>query len=160
SCHAHSGHDFCPTDRPSARPSQRRPTPEECAPMTMPHTNVADNPGPPADQLGLNPVNGVSSVVPSRVPRSPRWSLRARLLAAVGGVLIVAGIGTAYALLHGPTRGRADLVTHRVHKERLELTIVERGALESAKNADIYCQVKAGTKNSTVATTIKWVIDD
>lgn len=49
---------------------------------------------------------------------------------------------------------------HKVKRDRLELTIVERGALESAKNSDIYCRVKAGNKGSTVASQIKMVIDD
>src|SRR5207247_8516498 len=47
-----------------------------------------------------------------------------------------------------------------VKKEKLLLTIVERGTLESAQNKEIMCEVKAGSKNTTVATTIKWVIDD
>ncbi len=55
---------------------------------------------------------------------------------------------------------RPDLVLHKVKHERLELTIAERGTLESGKNSDIYCRVKAGSKNTTVSTTIKWVIDD
>src|SRR5262249_37227761 len=55
---------------------------------------------------------------------------------------------------------RVDLVTHKVRPERLELTVVERGALESTDNRDVYCRVKSGAKNSTVATTIKMVIDD
>ncbi len=49
---------------------------------------------------------------------------------------------------------------HRVRRERLELTVVERGALESSRNSDILCTVKAGTRNSTVATTIRWLIAD
>src|SRR5205823_6555830 len=40
----------------------------------------------------------------------------------------------------------------------LNLTVVERGALESADNREVTCRVKAGTK--TAALTIKWVIDD
>jgi multidrug resistance efflux pump len=56
--------------------------------------------------------------------------------------------------------GRPDLVLHTVKKERLELTIIERGALESGRNSDIYCRVKAGNKGSTVATQIKNLIDD
>ena len=40
------------------------------------------------------------------------------------------------------------------------MTIVERGALESLKNADITCAVKSGAKGSSFATTIKSVIDD
>ena len=46
-----------------------------------------------------------------------------------------------------------------VSRERLQMTIVERGALESAENSDIICRVKAGNKG-TVATTIRWVIED
>jgi HlyD family secretion protein len=40
------------------------------------------------------------------------------------------------------------------------LSIVERGALESAKNTDIVCRVKARSQQSQNSTTIKWVIDD
>jgi HlyD family secretion protein len=40
------------------------------------------------------------------------------------------------------------------------LTVVERGALESANNADIVCRVKARNQQSQTSTTIKWVIDD
>jgi HlyD family secretion protein len=40
------------------------------------------------------------------------------------------------------------------------LSIVERGALESAKNTDIVCRVKARSQTSQNSTTIKWVIDD
>jgi multidrug resistance efflux pump len=75
----------------------------------------------------------------------------------------VLGLG-AFGAYHWATSARAgtrpDLVLHKVKKDRLELTIVERGALESAKNSDIYCRVKAGNKGSTVASQIKMVIDD
>lgn len=50
--------------------------------------------------------------------------------------------------------------TWTVKRELLRVTIVERGTLESAENSDIVCRVKAGTKGSTIASTIKWVIDD
>jgi multidrug resistance efflux pump len=55
---------------------------------------------------------------------------------------------------------RTDLVTHKVKYGKLELTIVERGALESANNNDIVCRVKAKSQQSQVSTTIKWIIDD
>ncbi len=48
-------------------------------------------------------------------------------------------------------------MTHKVKRETLQLTIVERGALESANNHDIVCRVKAGTRGSTA---IKSVVDD
>lgn len=50
--------------------------------------------------------------------------------------------------------------TWAVTRQRLQLAIVERGTLESAENSDIVCRVKAKAQGSTVATTIKWVIDD
>ncbi len=40
----------------------------------------------------------------------------------------------------------------------MALTVVERGALESADNRDVICRVRAGTKATNL--TIKWVIDD
>ena len=52
---------------------------------------------------------------------------------------------------HGPT--------WKVRKERLKLAIVERGWLESSNNGDIVCRVKSGTKGSTNATTIRWLVD-
>jgi multidrug efflux pump subunit AcrA (membrane-fusion protein) len=55
---------------------------------------------------------------------------------------------------------RTDLVWHAVAYEPLQMTVFERGALESANNQDVVCRVKAGAKGSTLSTTIKWVIDD
>jgi multidrug resistance efflux pump len=75
------------------------------------------------------------------------------------GALLVAGL-VIFFVARSFHSVRNDLVTHKVQREVLELTIVERGALESTNNSDITCRVKSGTKNSTVATTIKWVIDD
>ena len=46
-----------------------------------------------------------------------------------------------------------------VKLEKLKVAIVERGSLESAKNGDIICTVRSGTKGSTNATTIKWILD-
>jgi multidrug resistance efflux pump len=73
----------------------------------------------------------------------------------------VLGAGAAYALVRHPfRRARTDLLTHTVQSGPLELTIVERGALESANNADIVCRVKARNQQSQTSTTIKWVVDD
>lgn len=44
-------------------------------------------------------------------------------------------------------------------KEALELTIVERGTLESSENSDVYCRVKASGRGSNVASSIRWVIE-
>src|SRR5262249_36209518 len=57
-------------------------------------------------------------------------------------------------------KSRTDLVLHKVQYDRLPLTIVEQGTLESQNNNDIVCRVKARAQGSNVASTIKWVIDD
>ncbi len=54
---------------------------------------------------------------------------------------------------------RVDVIPHKVTKEFLQVTVVERGTLESADNKDVVCRVKAGSKG-TFASTIRWVIDD
>jgi multidrug resistance efflux pump len=56
-------------------------------------------------------------------------------------------------------RGSFTGPTWTVKREKLKVTIVARGNLESAKNGDIVCTVRSGQKGSTIASTIKWVID-
>lgn len=80
----------------------------------------------------------------------------------VGGGLL-ASFGLAALLLYftGYLRGEPfSGPTVVVKKEVLRVTIVERGNLESAENSDIVCRVKAKTQGGTIASTIKWVIDD
>jgi multidrug efflux pump subunit AcrA (membrane-fusion protein) len=74
-------------------------------------------------------------------------------------LLLVAGVGTGgWILTRGNPGPRPDLLLHKVQFEKLQLTIVERGALESAENSDVFCRVKAKTQGGT-ASTIKWLID-
>jgi RND family efflux transporter MFP subunit len=74
------------------------------------------------------------------------------VLGAIGGGLWWRGSLFAKQPFNGPT--------WTVRKEKLQVTIVARGTLESAKNSDVYCTVRSGTKGSTTATTIKWIIDE
>src|SRR5437660_1742855 len=79
----------------------------------------------------------------------------------VGGILalvaVVFGAASYYKLaIREPYTG----LTFTAKIEVLKVTIVERGNLESAENSDITCRVQARTKGSTIASTIKWVIDD
>src|SRR5579864_7238266 len=55
---------------------------------------------------------------------------------------------------------RPDLLTQPVHYDRLQVAYVEHGVVMAAVNSDIVCRVKARSHGSTVATTIKWVIED
>ncbi|HEY1126163.1 MAG TPA: hypothetical protein VGF83_00220, partial [Actinomycetota bacterium] len=76
----------------------------------------------------------------------------------VGAAILAGGI-FYYIFGSGSKVNRPDLLLHTVKHEDLDLTVVERGTLESADNRDIICHVKAGSKG-TYAATIKWVIDD
>jgi HlyD family secretion protein len=75
------------------------------------------------------------------------------------GAAVLAGAVALYAFTGRSGANRPDLLLHTVKHEDLDLTVVERGNLESADNRDIICKVKAGSKGN-YATTIKWVIDD
>src|SRR5207244_1055217 len=75
----------------------------------------------------------------------------------VGGSLA----GVVYIVVAKPFKDqRTDLLPHKVRYDRLELTIIERGALESTNNHDIVARVKARSQGSQTSTTIKWIIDD
>lgn len=73
------------------------------------------------------------------------------LLAAAGAVYLWSD-----SFFHGE---RPDLLLHTIRYEKLQLSIVEKGTLESAHNSDVVCRVQA-RQGSTYATTIKWVIDN
>jgi len=108
----------------------------------------------PNGQAGRSPKPGISA--------PPSGSLRK--LAPyffVGGLFLAAALVVAFFVfpvfkLREPYAGP----TFTAVRQKLMVTIVERGSLESAENSDIICRVKAGTKGSTIASTIKWVIDD
>jgi len=120
-----------------------------------------DNPVAIKNLAPTNGQNGLAHAVPSRVPKTKRWSGRSKVLIGLGALLGLGAIFGGYVLLANPFhRPRTDLVTHTVKYERLELTITEPGTLESAKNSDISCNVKAGTRGANNASTIKWLIDD
>jgi multidrug efflux pump subunit AcrA (membrane-fusion protein) len=67
------------------------------------------------------------------------------------------GLVVVYAL-NRPAAARPDVLLHTVKRESLNVTVTEKGTLESAENRDVICKVRAGTKG--FATSINWVIDD
>ena len=81
------------------------------------------------------------------------------MVLAGGGAAIVATAILLYVFTGRSKSDRPDLLLHTVKLENLDLTVVERGTLESADNRDVICRVKAGSKGN-YASTIKWVIDD
>ena len=75
--------------------------------------------------------------------------------------MIVIGIaaGATAMFASGSKTNRPDLLIHTVAYHDLDLTVIERGTLESSENKEVTCTVRA-TKGGSYATTIKWVIDD
>jgi multidrug resistance efflux pump len=82
------------------------------------------------------------------------------LAALAASLVVLLGIGGAWLLFAGGHKHRPDLIYHKVGRGRLQLAVVERGQLESAENREVVCRVKARNQSSTVATTIRWVIDE
>jgi HlyD family secretion protein len=79
----------------------------------------------------------------------------------LGGILAITATAIAvFFILRLAIREPFTGLTYKVQREILRVTIVERGNLESAENSDIVCRVKAKTQGGTIASTIKWVIDD
>jgi hypothetical protein len=68
--------------------------------------------------------------------------------------------GGAWLVLSWHPEARTDLITSRVHYDHLDVTVAEHGTIASSRSKDIICRVKARKHGSSVATTIKWVIDD
>ncbi len=98
-----------------------------------------------------------SSTGPKTLPsRGTRRGWAGLALGLVG--LLALGGGTAAYLLTRPPAARADVLLHTVKKEALNVTVTEKGQVESAENKDVVCKVRAGSKG--YASTINWVIED
>ncbi|HMF15023.1 MAG TPA: efflux RND transporter periplasmic adaptor subunit, partial [Gemmataceae bacterium] len=84
------------------------------------------------------------------------------MLLALGVLVLLGagGLGAAYFLGGGLGKAHSDLVLFTVKYDRLPLTVVEKGTLESKRNNDIKCSVKARTPGSQTSTTIRWLVDD
>jgi len=85
--------------------------------------------------------------------------LQRRLGWVILGVVLFAGAGLVVLLASSKAKVY-DGPTAVAKKKRLQVTIVERGTLESAENSDIICRVRATTRGSSTASHIKWVIAD
>lgn len=113
----------------------------------------------PSENSGHSHSSDLSSVAP---PRSePGVYRKFAVYFWVGGLLLaVLLVSVAVATARWGFREPFKGPTYVVKKEPMQVTIVERGSLESAINSDIIVRVKAGGRGSTNASTIKWVVDD
>lgn len=123
------------------------------------------NPATASTDNAANPNSNGSPATPGALSARPigkpgvlrRYGLYLLVGGGLGAALVVAI--TLFLLLkgiHTPYTGPAWIVK----KEPLRVTIIERGSLESAENGDITCRIKAGAKGSTIASIIKWIVDD
>src|SRR5258708_987743 len=106
---------------------------------------VADTPAPPAPPIlaGLPTVRPSGGRRPRRIGRSIGIFLA---LLLVAGVVVVVGTpslnGRVKALFASSNQ---EIVTYHVRKGTLEVTINEKGNLESAENKDVHNQVEGST---------------
>jgi multidrug efflux pump subunit AcrA (membrane-fusion protein) len=118
-------------------------------------TSPGSNGGPPLNNPAITPAS-------SRLPRRAHgWSSQRKILTGAC-VTLVGVLAVGWVLWWtGVLFGKAPFTgsTWTVRKERLKVTIVARGSLESANYGDIYCKVRSGTKGSTIATTIRTLVD-
>jgi multidrug resistance efflux pump len=145
-----------PTPKPSPTPGQ----------SSVPIAGQGNPHNPP---LTHNPHQTASNSGPSFAPTSSRLPrakpLSKRGMVATVGSAGVLGVGLIIVLTMwwtGSLFGRAAFTgeTFTVRKEKLKVSIVARGSLESARNGDIVCNVRSGNKGSTNSTTIKWLVDN
>jgi multidrug efflux pump subunit AcrA (membrane-fusion protein) len=98
---------------------------------------------------------------PHNSPPKPTWRRSGRLVLLIAVPLFAAMAGGMWLPrftrhVSPPT----DLVTHRVCYDDLRVTVMEHGTIESSANSDIVCHVKARVHGRTVASALKWIIDD
>jgi HlyD family secretion protein len=85
-----------------------------------------------------------------RASRRPYWI--AGFLALVAGAA-----GIIFYLSRQPT-DHGNVIVYKVKREILNVSVTEKGTLESADNRDIVCRIRAGTRG--FSTSINWVIED
>jgi HlyD family secretion protein len=102
-------------------------------------------------------LRGLDDVVAEKegAGRSLRWLIMLGLLAT----LAVAGVGGYLALnvLEDPWK---DLEVQPFTYGDVIFSVIEKGELEAANNVDIFCKVRASGRGNSVATSIRWVIDN
>ncbi|MDA7980094.1 MAG: HlyD family efflux transporter periplasmic adaptor subunit [Pirellulales bacterium] len=83
----------------------------------------------------------------------PAWIIR-----SIIGICLIAVLGgggwALYSYVGGPSEAKSnDVPVHTVQLENMVVEVTEMGALESAENLDIKCEVAGGT-------TVLWIIED
>jgi multidrug efflux pump subunit AcrA (membrane-fusion protein) len=96
----------------------------------------------------------------SALPKKGRHRKATTLILVPGVAVLLAALGGTWLLVPAKRPAPPGLVTHTLHYDHLQVSVQEHGTLESALNNDIVCRVKSRVHGSTVATTLKWVVED
>lgn len=103
---------------------------------------------PPPLALEMNPTGEFNY-------RPTRFARRLRGLAVIGVAVLVSlgAIYGAFVTFGGSSGEQGEMLTRKVERSDLLVTVTEDGALESASNVDIKCEVAGGS-------TILWIVPD
>jgi HlyD family secretion protein len=135
--------------------------PDHVAPSQLESPPRSEAPSLANPSLAMNGKHPSQGSVSSRLPKVKAWTKERTRWSVAGLGLLLILVLVARISWAGKLFGKAPFTgpTWTVPREKLKVAIVERGTLESAKNGDIVCTVRSGTKGSTIATTIKWIIE-
>lgn len=75
-------------------------------------------------------------------------------------VLGLGGVTGYYFLFMRGENAYEELTFERVNRGKLVLSVVEKGELEASKNTDIVVKVRASGRGQSIASSIKWLIDE
>ena len=141
----------------SLRRRPRRSPPPARSPLGPPRRSRRSPRRPPPLRRPRPPPRRTSRPCPGSCARPARVGVYFFALA----LFAAAAAGLAWKVLYaGRSAEPYTGPTWVAAREKLVLSIVERGTLESAENSEIICRVKASGRGTTVATTIKWLVDD
>ncbi len=107
-----------------------------------------------------NPAGLSAHLKPSPPRATPPTNGGGRLLIAVIVIVVLAGSGYfGLEMLNTGTQASQEFVLHDVKSQDLDMVVMERGSLESAKNVDLVCEVEARSPQSA-ATTILQIVKE
>jgi HlyD family secretion protein len=95
------------------------------------------------------------------VPAARRSRLPWGWTAGIGIVLvIVVGAAIYYFEFVRKTDELPDLEFQAAKRGKLVLSVVDKGELEAASNKDISCEVRGSGRGNSIASSIKWLVDE
>ena len=100
--------------------------------------------------LQTKPRSAAAEAPQQRRRRVPRWLV----MSVVAATVVTLGVAAAMKTkLLAPDAGGRQVLTEKVHRADLIVSITEDGNVESSQNIDVKCEVKGGS-------TILWIIKD